>query len=243
MKNIEKWDIYEQTLDGKTKDFIKSLTKGLNIPKKYYFVYPTGKIVERAIIDFDYSHYKHGAKTYFQGKNPTNKDIEQLSLYVESDIPFTANNLWFKYSEKCGDNRSSTSSVAFLDVMAEKGLFYCEKDATEQSEIFRKKDDELKSFREEHKKDSGYDYRGNGYKFLGWQNGWKHTYFDEDGNNSEASKKPRRSFGYTKEDYPEYGKCIEEGHRRIEVSHNSRGSEHTVSCPACKIYWKYDSSD
>ena len=29
-----------------------------------------------------------------------------------------------------------------------------------------------------------------GYKFLGWQNGWKHVYFDEDGNQTtgDASK-------------------------------------------------------
>jgi hypothetical protein len=86
-----------------------------------------------------------------------------------------------------------------------------------------------------------------GYKFLGWQNGWKHVYFDEDGNltTGDASKgeKPKRTFGYLKEDYPEYGACMEAGHKHDSVQHNPRGSENTVSCDICKIYWKYDCSD
>lgn len=86
-----------------------------------------------------------------------------------------------------------------------------------------------------------------GYKFLGWQNGWKHVYFDEDGNQTTGDtsngEKPKRTFGYTKEDYPEYRNCVDSGHQRDNISHDNRGSEHTVSCDICKIYWKYDSSD
>lgn len=86
-----------------------------------------------------------------------------------------------------------------------------------------------------------------GYRFLGWQNGWKHVYFDEDGNQTTGDpskgEKPKRTFGYTKEDYPEYANCIEQKHVRHEIQHNSRGSENTVSCDVCKIYWKYDCSD
>ena len=37
-----------------------------------------------------------------------------------------------------------------------------------------------KEFKEQHKKDGGYNYTANGYKFLGWQNGWKHDYYDKD---------------------------------------------------------------
>ena len=81
-----------------------------------------------------------------------------------------------------------------------------------------------------------------GYKFLGWQNGWKHVYFDENGTQITDMEKAK-AFGYTKEDYPEYGECREKQHPVDHVSHNSRGSEHTVSCDICEIYWKYDSSD
>ena len=81
-----------------------------------------------------------------------------------------------------------------------------------------------------------------GYKFLGWQNGWKHVYFDVDGNITTDDTKIK-TFGYTKEDYPEYGNCKEQKHKLDEVQHNPRGSENTVSCDICKIYWKYDCSD
>lgn len=81
-----------------------------------------------------------------------------------------------------------------------------------------------------------------GYKFLGWQNGWKSVYFDANGNVT-TDDKTRKSFGYLTADYPEYGKCRDEKHKRDDVQHNPRGSENTVSCDICKIYWKYDCSD
>lgn len=68
------------------------------------------------------------------------------------------------------------------------------------------------------------------YVFLGWQNGWQGTV-----NNGKHE--------YTKEMYPQYRKCIDAGHQRDHISHNQRGSENTVSCDICRIYWKYDCSD
>jgi hypothetical protein len=81
-----------------------------------------------------------------------------------------------------------------------------------------------------------------GYKFLGWQNGWKHVYFDEEGNETN-DKLRQKTFVYKTSDYPEYGKCCDEKHKKDEIQHNMRGSENTVSCDICKIYWKYDCSD
>lgn len=101
---------------------------------------------------------------------------------------------------------------------------------------------EEKTFKNEHGKDTKYNYNQNGYKFLGWQNGWKHVYFDEDGNLCSETNKPSKTAGYLTSDYPEYGKCRDLKHMRIEVQHNRSGSENTVSCPECKIYWKYDCS-
>lgn len=87
----------------------------------------------------------------------------------------------------------------------------------------------------------------NGYKFLGWQNGWKHVYFDEDHNvtTGDLSKgeKPKKTFGYLPKDYPEYCACTEAKHLLDELQHTQSGSENTVSCDICKIYWKYDCSD
>lgn len=81
-----------------------------------------------------------------------------------------------------------------------------------------------------------------GYTFLGWQNVWKHVYFDKDGKQTE-NRNEAVSFGYLTKDYPEYGKCRDLGHKYDEVQHNQRGSENTCSCDICKIYWKYDCSD
>lgn len=80
------------------------------------------------------------------------------------------------------------------------------------------------------------------YKFLGWQNAWA----------TNPNGKDERGFpvfgGY--KDEPEYQACLSKGHndrRNAEhwghIQHNPRGSENTVWCDACRIYWKYDCSD
>ena len=239
--NLEKWNFYLSIIDDRTKEFIDLQKEGKDIPNVYYIVYPTGKIVERNIIDIEYSHHKHGGKIYFNGKKPTREDISNIATYSTCHIPFSVENIWFKYSEIWDKEKGSksTSSVRFNDVINKKRLFYSVNEAQSQSDLM-KKDVEYKLL---HKKDKSYNYTENGYKFLGWQNGWKHVYFDEDGNECSKSEKPSKTFGYLAADYPEYGKCIDLKHKRIEVSHDQRGSEHTVSCPICKVYWKYDSSD
>jgi len=82
-----------------------------------------------------------------------------------------------------------------------------------------------------------------GYKFLGWMNGWRSTHIDEDGIDVNISGKQAKHFTYTEEEYPEYRHCIDAKHHRDNIQHNPRGSENTVSCDICKIYWKYDCSD
>jgi hypothetical protein len=82
-----------------------------------------------------------------------------------------------------------------------------------------------------------------GYKNLGWQNGWKHIYLDKD-KNPTTDKSKAVYFSYAEEDCPEWFNCqIKEKHKVDEICHNNKGSENTVNCDICKIYWKYDSSD
>lgn len=243
--NLEKWNYYLAIINAKTNEFINSQKEGKTIPETYYIVHPIGRIAERTIIDVEYSHYKHNGRTYFNGKKPTKKDVEEIAEYSNKEIPFSTDNIYFKYSEIWDkeNNRTSTSSVKFNDVVNQIGLFYSLSDAEIISNKVLEENRIEKEFKEQHKKDGGYNYAANGYKFLGWQNGWKHEYYDEDGNLCSETGKPHKSFGYSKENYPEYRNCVDSKHRRIEVSHNSRGSENTVSCPICKIYWKYDCSD
>lgn len=243
--NLEKWNYYLSIIENRTNGFIDLQKRGVEIPEIYYIVYPNGKVAARTIIGIDYSHHRHGGKTYFYGKKPTRKDVAGISVYSATDILFSSNNIWFKYSEKFGKEKefTSTSSVGFNDVINKKNVFYSMDEAEHHAATVLQQFQENKEFQQYHKKDKNYNYPSNGYKFLGWQNGWKHVYFDEDGNLCSETNKPNKTFGYTTVDYPEYGKCRDLKHRRIEVSHNQRGSEHTVSCPECKIYWKYDSSD
>jgi hypothetical protein len=243
--NLEKWNHYLAIINAKTNEFINSQKEGKTIPMIYYIVYPIGRIAERTIIDVEYSHYKHNGKTHFSGKKPTKKEVEEIAEYSAKEIPLSIDNIYFKYSEIWDkeNNRTSTSSVKFTDIINEIGLFHSLLAAEIISNKVLEENRIEKEFKEEHKKDGGYNYTTNGYKFLGWQNGWKHEYYDEDGKLCSETRKPHKSFGYSKENYPEYRNCIDLNHRRIEVSHNSRGSENTVSCPICKIYWKYDCSD
>ncbi len=57
-----------------------------------------------------------------------------------------------------------------------------------------------------------------GYKCLGWANGWNSLPL-------------------------ELKKCIHLEHNRTRVEHNRRGSDTTIYCGECKIYYSVDSSD
>lgn len=77
-----------------------------------------------------------------------------------------------------------------------------------------------------------------GYKFLGWQNGWKTKPYK-----NPAEVKAGESIFNGYENQPEHSFCRKQGHKVDEVQHTRTGSENTVSCDECKIYWKYDCSD
>lgn len=161
--------------------------------------------------------------------------------YLEENRELAKEDILFAYKER-GDGYTSSSCFHPFKNDNGRDFVYTSDQANRLSAVKTMKHKMEQEFKETHKKDASYNYAANGYKFLGWQNSWKHVYFDKDHNVTDDPKK-RASFGYTKEDYPEYGNCIEQKHQLIEVSHNGRGSENTVSCPVCKIYWKYDSSD
>lgn len=239
--NIDKWNYFWGLIDERTNKFIESEIKDKTIPEVYYTIYPSGTISERKLGKISYSHYKHGMSNFFIGKTPTNEHIKKVKLYSESNIPFTTDNLYFEYQE-INSKFNAKSSVNYNDIINEVNIFFDLDKAKEKSNEIIEKVKADNEFDELHKKDASYNYSANGYKFLGWQNGWKHEYYDEDGVLCSISNKPSRSIGYTKENYPEYCNCKEQNHRKIEVRHYRNGSENTVSCPICKIYWKYDCS-
>lgn len=232
----EQWDDLQTIVERRAKSIMDAAYP--SFPGEFYRVYQTGKmevcLVKKATYVFPFS-------TYPSGKKPTAKDVTRLGEDLSKPPVIDPLKMYFDYTTT--GSGAHSSSVKARDLFEEtNGLFISkEKAESESIRLFEKwKSD--RDFDELHKKDVGYDYNKNGYKFLGWQNSWNHVYFDADGNvTTDPAKK--KSFGYLTCDYPEYGKCREEKHRLVEVHHNQRGSENTVSCPVCKIYYKYDSSD
>lgn len=238
-KNIDVWNGYMRLIKERESVFINDIV-GEKPPEIIYQVYGQGKLDVCYVTDIKYSVYKSGL--FYTTKIPTSVDLSKIIKYHEDDPLMHKENIAFEYYSIWGDNHKA-SSTHFLYAENNYYLLTISKEEAEIASVERKAVyEELEAWRKLHAKDASFNYLMNGYKFLGWQNSWKHVYFDENGNQTTDPEK-KRSFGYTKEDYPEYGNCIELKHRRIEVSHNNRGSEHTVSCPECKIYWKYDSSD
>lgn len=240
--NLEKWNFYFNEITLKSNDFIKSILP--IIPEVFYKVENNGEVYECTVLNAHYSHRMH-----YWGKRPTNDDVQMIKGFYEDDEPFDAKNAYidYRYCWNEENGYTSTTAINIIDLVEGKNAFLDKETAEKVGKEKKKAFDDMIAFKEKHKKDANYSYGSNGYKFLGWQNGWKHVYFDEDGNvttgDESKGEKPRKSFGYLEADYPEYGKCIREKHRRIEVQHSRSGSENTVSCPLCMIYWKYDSSD
>lgn len=240
-----KWDFLQSELKRRLDEFAKANIREL--PQKLYKVELSGSIIEAFGLR---PYYRWSFNTFMRGKKPTKKEIEQLTDDLSKDIPLTVDKLSFEYSYYWGEKKEykATTGISYKDFLSMKPPFFIYiSDAQEYSDNIKEKRKAEKEFDELHKKDENYDYRVNGYKDLGWQNSWHHVYFDEDGKETTGDisrgEKPKKTFGYKKEDYPEYGICRELGHRTIEVSHDNRGTQHDVSCPVCKILWKYDSSD
>jgi hypothetical protein len=243
--NLEKWNYYKAIVDSNTNKFIQEQLKGIKLPTSYFFVYPTGKMVEREILGTHYTFGKEAGRNYYTGKKPTKEDVQQI-MSIAAITDFKIEKCWFDYSEIWDEKKGSksTSAVNFVDVINEKGSNFLDRDkAIKFSEILIAKNKEMEEFYEKHKKTTLYDYHANGYKDLGWQNDWSYVRLDEDGILCSVSGKAQK---YVKPDpklHPEHTQCIEAGHQRIEVSHSVRGTENTVSCPICKVFWKYDCSD
>lgn len=239
-KNIYKWDRAMAILNKLEEDFMNE-TKFV-CPEKFYLIGFDGKVKE---CKFKARKYSNGL--FFTGKNPKTQDVEKIENAVLNPVQLSTEKIFFDYSYEWGDGFKASTSISYKDIINNKKVFSSFEEAEKIALAIRQENQRIKDFKELHKKDTSYNYSANGYKFLGWQNGWNHVYFDEDGNQTTGDiskgEKPKKSFGYTKEQYPEYMNCIESKHIRIEVSHSRSGCENVVSCPICMIYYKYDSSD
>lgn len=236
----QEWDHIIDTLKRRLLDYVDSI--GIKIPANLYKVEMSGSLNE----GYDVApYYSYPFATWpTNSKRVTKKDIERINANIGSFQGFSKEKLSFEYKYKWNPEYGPASTgISLKDFEAMRPPYFIDKSLAEAYSNQIKEQRRIdKEFDELHKKDASYDYTRNGYKFLGWQNSWKHVYFDENGKETDDPAK-RRTFGYRTQDYPEYGNCRDQKHRTIEVSHDNRGSEHSVSCPICKIMWKYDSSD
>lgn len=223
--NIDKFNYYKNIIVNQEWDFLQSIT---DYPKELYEVLGSGIV---RTYTFDHFSYKHPVSLFFHIK-PTKEDVTKLAQYAASKIDFATENVLWCYGYK--DSFGAATGCWKFNELKSKNLYFDVDLAQQQAEIIADFNKRVI------KKDVSFDYKE--YKFLGWQNGWKHVYYDKNFVITTDNTK-RVSFGYTKEDYPEYGLCRELKHPTFTVQHNSRGSEMTVSCDICKIYWKYDCSD
>lgn len=234
--NKDKWDAKMTIINDKIDSYIKGLS--LNIPDKFYLINRIGKIDEC----FTNRIYCSISGLYFYGKNPTKLDVESITN-ISNNLKLDDKEIYVEYKYQWGNNHWSSTTIKIDEFENSDKVFLTLEEAKPIAEKIENKIKERREFLETHKKDKDYNYSANGYKFLGWQNCWRSIPVDSNLVPCSESGNPTYCYSYPREERPEYFSCLDQKHILIEVSHNQRGSEHSVSCPKCKVYWKYDSSD
>lgn len=214
--NLEKYNFYKQILTDKAEVFMDKHYLSLqnkDIVNTFYLIRSDGIIQECQIL---YRFYKFKESMLLK---PTRQDVLDIKLLSETNYDFEVNRIGirYKYCEVKSYMATSTILANQLYCGTNENICFSKSDAEIISEKKINDLNKTKLFYNEHQKDKNYNYDSNGYKFLGWSNGQD-------------------------EDPIEYLKCKELKHILISVSHNNHGSENSVSCPECKIYWKYDCS-
>ncbi len=219
MKNIDKWNIYLSALYMQLAGYL--LKEQIYFEDKFYKVSSTGEITAYEIERFDYDFdidYPVG--------NVSNAKVIQIKKLSESKIDFKKDSILIRYQPL--PDKNCTNITRWERFKADNNITSNHIAAKMISKRKRLEIDAKLAFQSANTKDADYDYETNGYTFLGWQNSWEFTTVD----------------GHmVAKDQPKHNDCINAKHTLISVSCNDKGSENVESCPICKIYWKYDSSD
>jgi hypothetical protein len=228
----ETWNKTLAAFDNKLNKFVNE-----NAPikvEKFYSANAT-RVQENFV-----THYSHTCFYIDRDARPTKKRLIELKEKIEN-FKLSTDSIYCYYYylyESNGVKAKASTAIKYNDLM----LIY-QMTEEEVTQVFEQEDAKRKSakqFQETHAKDKYYNYSENGYKFLGWQNSWKYDWVDVDGNITLDPLK--RKYSRPCNTYTDFWDCRNLNHQTIEVRHDASGSENTVSCPLCKVYWKYDCS-
>lgn len=219
--NLDKWEIFHKGILAIDDLFITDEMNHLGVPSTVYHINFGGTIKVLTQIGAHYSHRVDGKKVplTFKGKKPKNMDIKFIEeRLVTAHEGFSGRNGYYKIDDivLTLENKKEKYTINYnLSQILDKDnqfFTYDKKEAEALSVWLSKKDTAKRLFNIAHAKDENYDYKGNGYMFIGWN--------------------PKGNFLYER--------CRSNDHQFYEVS--TPDGEHTLSCPVCKLYWKLDSS-
>ena len=215
--NLDKWNYWLELINSRTNEFIgKELPE---VPKQIYR--PTASGYSTAVVES--INYRHAyfndimggesyVRLYFTGKKPDKADVKKLKDYYELNVELNKESIIFRYVEELDNGYELKGSAMIYSDKTEFVLD--ESEAIRLSEIMRLNSEEQNRLNELYGKT--FKPEENGFKNLGWQNGWV--------------ERPS-----------EFQRCIETKHKRV-ITNLGRCYNQTL-CPTCKIYWSVDSSD
>ncbi len=210
---LERWEEFNNLIIQRDNEYVAQVLGDKTLNKLYHVQYQ-GKLDELIVTGYSVDHYLNG---------------NRISLYYAKKKPtrielMRIQNFYEAEPEYCPDFitvhvKGENYSTGFkLKKIRDKDFVYEDRGEAEKvSKELSEKTLIREKFLKIHQKPKNYNYLANGYRMLGWQGAEKH----------DAA----------------YQKCRELKHELVEVSENMRGTEHNVSCPVCKIFWKYDSGD
>jgi hypothetical protein len=214
--NLDKWNYWLGLINSRTKEFIGK--EFPEVPKQIYR--PRASGYTKALVEsIDYRHTYFNevgreiyVQLYFRGNKPDKGDVKNLKDYYELNLELNKESIIIRYAEELDNGFILRGGAA---IYSEKtGFVLDESEAISLSEVMRLDSEEQNRLNELYGK--SFKPEENGFKNLGWQNGWV-------------------------ESPSEFQRCIKTTHKRV-ITNLGRCYNQTL-CPTCKIYWSVDSSD
>jgi len=121
--NLEKFNYWKEVYNDRLKEFIQS--EKISKPEYFYRLYPSGKIETLRVLSVGYSQ----RATYFCGKIPSRKEIEELKDFCQH-TPLARDMIMFRY-ESVGGKYHVSGALKSLDLDKYKETYFTDKPTAE----------------------------------------------------------------------------------------------------------------